>query len=683
MTKQQPASEPPESAADVAAVESERLAEVARRTSNAVILTDARGRTEWVNEGCVRITGYTLAEFIGKKPGDLLQGPRTSKTEAAKMSAAIRAGEAVAVELFNYAKDGHEYMTRIGIEPLRDKQGVLTGFIAIQSDVTEQKRVAALRLATERFELAMAGTSDGLWDWDIPTNVVYYAPRFKELLGFASDSPEFPDLYESFRSRLHPDDLDATEALLRHAINDGHRYQAVYRLRTRDGAWRWFQANGAVLRDEASGRVTRMAGAISDVTDRKRAEEDLKKAKLAAEEANRAKSQFLANMSHEIRTPLTAILGYADLLREDGELSLAPESRLHTIDTICAAGQHLLSVINSILDLSKIEADRMIVRRVATPLVGILAEVESLVRPRAADKSVALAVELETPVPEHIISEPTHLLQIVTNLAANAVKFTDAGSVVIRVRAAANAVGPRLHIEVEDTGPGMTPGQVDLLFTPFSQGDSGMARRYGGTGLGLTISRKLAVLMGGDVTLERTKPGEGSLFRLDLPLEAAPGAAMTNKIDNSALRPTSPPPQHATRLSGRILLAEDGPDNQRLISFHLRKAGADVDVAENGKVALQMLELATGTDRPYALLLTDMAMPEMDGYTLARTLRERGSALAIVALTAHAMAEDKVKCLAAGCDDYATKPIDKAKLLTTCLRWMGRASMAGLPAIPA
>jgi CheY-like chemotaxis protein len=379
-------------------------------------------------------------------------------------------------------------------------------------------------------------------------------------------------------------------------------------------------------------------------------------------------------MSHEIRTPLTAILGYADLLREDGELARAPESRLHTIDTICAAGQHLLSVINSILDLSKIEADRMAIQRIETPLVGILAEVESLVRPKAADKGVSLAFELDSPVPERIISEPTHLRQIITNLAANAVKFTDAGSVTIRVSAVTNAVGSRLRIDVEDTGPGMTTEQAVQIFTPFSQADSGMARRYGGTGLGLTISRKLAVLMGGDVTLERTSPGVGSLFRLDLPLEAVPGAAMTNTIDNSSLRTSVPPPVVPTRLTGRILLAEDGPDNQRLISFHLRKAGADVDVAENGKVALQMLGIASATNRPYSLLLTDMAMPEMDGYTLARELRARGSNLSIVALTAHAMAEDEDKCLAAGCDDYASKPIDKAKLLTTCARWMSRKS---------
>ncbi len=429
------------------------------------------------------------------------------------------------------------------------------------------------------------------------------------------------------------------------------------------------------LRDP-TGEVFGVLAIYLDISDRKRAEQELQMAKASAEAASRAKSQFLANMSHEIRTPLTAILGYADLLRDDGDLSMGPEGRLHTIDTICSAGQHLLSLINSILDLSKIEADKMVINRVKTPLVSILAEVESLIRPVAAHKGVAVSVRLETPIPEQIISEPTHLLQIATNLAANAVKFTDTGGVTLHVRAAPSPSGERLQIDIEDTGLGMTPAQAAMLFTPFTQTDSGMARRFGGTGLGLTISRKLAVLMGGNVTLERTAVGKGSTFRLDLPLERVPGSAMTNVIDNTMVRATAPAPTVAVRLNGRILLAEDGPDNQRLIAHYLRKAGAEVDVAENGVVALNMLDKAVAANLPYAMLLTDMQMPEMDGYALARALREQGSTLAIVALTAHAMSEDRDKCLESGCDDYASKPIDKAKLLTTCAHWMGRKSAA-------
>ncbi len=419
----------------------------------------------------------------------------------------------------------------------------------------------------------------------------------------------------------------------------------------------------------------RLYGAFQDVTESHLKSIELVKARDTAQAANRAKSQFLANMSHEIRTPLTAMLGYTDILREDGDIARAPETRLQTLETIRSAGQHLMSVINNILDLSKIEADRMLIQPVETSLVGTLAEIESFMRPKASTKGLALMVLMETPVPERIISEPTHLRQIIMNLAANAVKFTESGSVTIRVRVVNGDHGPRLNVDVEDSGSGMTPEQSIAIFNPFTQADSGMARRFGGTGLGLTISRRLAELMDGHVTLERTEPGRGSMFRLDLPLQPAPGTSMASSIERRTPRtpaPLAPLAPISIKLSGRILLAEDGPDNQRLIAFHLKKAGAVVDVADNGRIALNMLEMAEAASKPYDLLVTDMQMPEMDGYALACILRHRGSTLAILALTAHAMAEDRTRCLDSGCDDYATKPIDKAALLAKCAAWIGK-----------
>jgi len=403
---------------------------------------------------------------------------------------------------------------------------------------------------------------------------------------------------------------------------------------------------------------------------------ELQNAQSKAEAASRAKSEFLANMSHEIRTPLTAILGFADLLREDGDAALAPARRIETIDTIRNAGTHLLTVINDILDISKIEADKMTVERVATPLTTILHEVVSLMRPRTAGKGVTLTAALASPVPDSIISDPTRLRQILMNLAGNAAKFTDAGTVTITARTESGGDRSWLIIDVDDTGPGMTPEQADRLFQSFTQADNTVTRKHGGTGLGLTICRRLAALMGGGVTLARTEPGKGSCFRLELPLETAPGAVMVERLDAVVAQAANAGASPAVTLTGRILLAEDGLDNQRLIAFHLRKAGATVDIADNGRIALEMIDQSEAGTKPYDLLLTDMQMPEMDGYTLARTLRDRGSRLAIVALTAHAMAEDRAKCTDAGCDDYATKPIEKTKLLTTCADWMGKANKA-------
>jgi CheY-like chemotaxis protein len=387
-------------------------------------------------------------------------------------------------------------------------------------------------------------------------------------------------------------------------------------------------------------------------------------------------------MSHEIRTPLTAILGYSDLLREDGELLKAPELRVQAVDTICGAGNYLLTVINDVLDLSKIEAGKMTVEMVETPLFKILLEVADLVRPRAAAKGVELRARLESPLPERVLSDPTRLRQILMNLVGNAAKFTDSGHVTIRASEARLEGQPCLRIDVEDSGPGLAPEVASRLFVAFSQADASVTRKHGGTGLGLAICRRLAELMGGTVTLARTAPGAGSCFRLELPLVPAPGARRIESL--GSLSPAAQPKAllPAPRLSGRVLVAEDGRDNQRLISLHLSRAGAEVQVADNGRVALEKLAQAEAQGRPFGLLLTDMQMPEMDGYTLARTLRERGSTLAIVALTAHAMAEDRQRCLEAGCDDYSTKPIDRNALLETCTRWIGRSSAvrsAGAP----
>jgi len=307
-------------------------------------------------------------------------------------------------------------------------------------------------------------------------------------------------------------------------------------------------------------------------------------------------------------------------------------------------------------------------------------------RPRATGKGLSFAVDYATHVPDRVITDPTRLRQILVNLMNNAVKFTNQGLVRLTLQLA--EVGsdcPKLVFEVSDTGIGLTEEQITKLFRPFVQADSSTTRRFGGTGLGLTISKRLAKMLGGDISV-RSQPGIGSTFTLTVACGPLAGIQMIEPPigilvhDRAALagERNASVPETALALSGRILLAEDGEDNQQLISFHLMKAGAQVAIARNGRIALEMLEAAVAKGRRFDLLLSDMQMPEMDGYTLARTLRAQGSRIPIVALTANAMGEDRQKCLDAGCNDYATKPINKAAIISACRQWIenGRGTVA-------
>ncbi len=520
----------------------------------------------------------------------------------------------------------------------------------------------ALRESETQLKYALEATRDGLWDWDIATDSLHLSPQWARLLGYNLD--EFPHDVRFFQFVLHPDDHQrVTQAQEDHFAGHTPVKQLEIRLRNKSGEYRWFLDRGKVVARDSDGRPTRMIGTITDIT-------ELRESQLRAEAASRSKSEFLANMSHEIRTPLTAILGFADLLLDERVGEVAMEQRIATVETIKNAGSHLLTIINDILDLSKIEADKMAIECIETPLIEIIREVANLMRPRAVGKGLTVESKLTTPVPERVLTDPTRFRQVLMNLIGNAIKFTEAGSILIATGAQHSGSQIWLTVDIEDTGVGMTQDQAERLFLPFGQADTTVTRSHGGTGLGLTISRRLANLMGGDVELLRTEIGKGSCFRLKIPIVSANGALMIHQIDETPKRAPSPISSVPISLFSRILLAEDGIDNQRLIAFHLNKAGAKVDIADNGRIALEMLEKLEATGEKYDLLVTDIQMPEMDGYALARELRQRGNRIPIIALTAHAMTDDRQRCLDAGCDDYLTKPIDKMHLLSTCAEWL-------------
>jgi PAS domain S-box-containing protein len=434
-------------------------------------------------------------------------------------------------------------------------------------------------------------------------------------------------------------------------------------------------ANGEVMTIDFSmkavydeeGRVVWLIPEGRDISDRKRFEDELIAAKELADSANRAKSEFLANMSHEIRTPMTAILGFTDLLIDDRNFQDEPERRIHAIQTIQRNGSHLLGIINDILDLSKIESGKMMIELVRVSPIDAIESVLSLMRVRSIAKGIQLDTVFETKMPETILTDPTRLRQILLNLVGNAVKFTELGSVKLIVRYVLGEKA-QLEFDVVDTGLGMSADQQQRLFRPFSQADTSTTRTFGGTGLGLTISKRLAEMLGGDVTIVESSPGVGTRFRAVIDVGSTEGVAMVDEAPTSLTQfPTVARTNKDTRLQDltgcKILVAEDGPDNQRLISFVLKKVGALVHIVENGQLALDAAMQAVEQGSPYNVILMDMQMPVLDGYGATGLLRSKGYTGTIIALTAHAMESDREKCLQAGCDNYSAKPIDKAKLI--------------------
>ncbi len=487
----------------------------------------------------------------------------------------------------------------------------------------------------------------------------------------------------------HPDDRERVQRILADAVAKRQPYYARYRIQTATGENRWLLERGTPFSD-ANGQFAGMICCATDMTDQVAAEEhlrwqalELEKAVEAAESASRAKSNFLANMSHEIRTPMNAILGFSDLLLDP---SISREDRMGHVQTIRRNGDHLMTIINDILDISKIEAGEMRVERIACEPLSVLEDVRALMEMRAKDRGLLLEVETLTPVSEKVMSDPHRMRQVLINLVGNAIKFTAEGSV--RVTLAAD--GDRLQFVVQDTGIGMTPEDMSRLFKPFAQADDSMSRRFGGTGLGLAICKKLATMMDGDVTVTST-PGAGSSFTFTLLAQPAANARMIESGRTHDAPPPTTLAQQAAQATAhviqaasaadnkplqglRVLLAEDAPDNQRLIGHHLRTAGAEVTLAENGAIAMEAALARQATDTRFDLIFMDMQMPEMDGYTATTLLRERGYKDSIVALTAHAMGEDRERCVRAGCDDYVTKPVDKGKLVATAKSWSRAAS---------
>lgn len=528
----------------------------------------------------------------------------------------------------------------------------------------------ALEQSRERFYLAVKGSNDGIWDWDLKKDTLFLSQRWKEQLGYKDE--ELNNHIQTFRDLLHPEDsewvLERTELFITGVIL---HHELEFRMLHKNGSHRWILARGAALRDE-SGIPYRLAGSHTDVTLRKETEisltesrDSLKESNQSQEEAlaiaeemaqkarqaNIAKSRFLANMSHEIRTPMNAILGFSHVLARDAMLS--PRQMEH-VNTIIRSGRHLLQLINDILDMSKIEAGQSSLTPSDFSPDDLISDLEIIFRNRAVEKGLQFLLEKSTDLPAYLHGDETKLRQILVNLLGNAVKFTQTGGVTLRVRADQSPEKSEeelflLIFEVADSGPGIPENEKDHIFEAFQQAGEGI--RFGGTGLGLAISRNFAEIMGGRLTFT-SQHCHGSCFRLEIPMPAKEHPAPVKSPALSPVMRLSPGSNPV-----RILVADDAKDNRTLINALLQPMGFDIREAKNGMQAIDIFESWS----PHAILM-DMRMPVMDGYEATRRIKTSGKPSFIIALTATAFEDERKTVMDSGVDAYLRKPFQPHEL---------------------
>lgn len=654
-----------------------------------IIATDDQGLINVFNSGAEKMLGYTAEEMLGKQTPCRLLSPLEISDRSRQIHE--QSGDDVhgfdvfahEVQVHGHCegdwtlirRDGVHLVCRLAVTAISARPDNPRGFVLVATDLTDARRnEESLRLERERLEMALAGGELGTWDWNLQTGAEFWDARFAKLLG--EDPDHLQMSIDGLLSRIHPDDISSIRQNIRwHIDAQTPVFDAEFRVRQKEGRWLWVQARGRLMEHDQNGWPLRMLGTIADISERKQSEEQLIAARVQADIANQSKSQFLANMSHEIRTPLTAILGYAELLAIPG---VSRQQLAANIDTIKSAGNHLLTIINDILDLSRIEAGRMTLERLPMSPRAIAKEAFTLLRPAAEAKQLHLSMKSDGPIPAHIHSDPVRVRQILMNLIGNAIKFTESGhvQVIMRLKSPADASENHLIFEVTDTGPGMTDEQQRCLFEPFMQADASMTRRFGGTGLGLSICRRMAELLDGDVDIS-SQFGQGTTATVSIATGPLNGVLMQTMRDTveEAGRSASVP-KRPRSISGRVLLVDDNAINRLLFEAILKSAGATVELAENGQVAVDRItanqSCSYDGDPGFDLIIMDMQMPILDGFDATRILRQNGFDRPVLALTAHAMAEDRSRCMNAGCSDFVTKPVERHDLIAVVAEWIER-----------
>ncbi|MCP5377859.1 MAG: MASE1 domain-containing protein [Rickettsiaceae bacterium] len=540
---------------------------------------------------------------------------------------------------------------------------VITGYSEnIEKLVTQKTK--DLKESETRFQLAVEGVREGIWDWiNVNENKVYWSPQFYKLLGYENE--EIESSYDKFMSLIHPDDSKILTQTLAEHFKNNKPFDIECRLMHKTGKYRWFQARGLLTTNPDTG-IKRMTGSITDVSDRKNAEIKLQTAKEEAESATKMKSEFLATMSHEIRTPMNGIIGITELLL-DTKLT---KQQQHYLNNLLTSAENLLDILNDILDFSKIEAGQMELEKLPFNLKKAVQEVADLLSPKAKQKGLNLWVNFEKDAPEHLIGDAMRIRQILHNLVGNAIKFTQNGGVTITVSNQSqykiSEGKAMILISVKDTGIGLTKEQMKIIFNKFVQADSSTTRKFGGTGLGLAICQKLVTLLGGEISV-KSEVNMGTTFSFNMLLDIA-----NDNTDISNIHPKqkiSLDPDITGDI--RILMVEDNRINAEIGKEMLEKLGCEVIVTQSGQQSFEILK----TDRNFDLIFMDCQMPVMDGFETTAKIIEFENIndkkhIPIIALTANSLQGDKEKCIAAGMDDYLSKPVNQKDFAKIVSKWL-------------
>jgi len=642
-------------------------------------LKDSQGIYLACNQRFEKFFGAREQEIIGKTDHDFVDRELADFFRAHDRLAMEKNGPSINEEEVPFASDGHRELLETTKVPMRDAMGNLIGVLGVSHDITERKQIEiSLKALSQRLDMATEAAGIGIWDMNMVTGEAYHSRQMRHMLGY--DEGELGSNWADWTKIVHPDDIgNVSRQLEALAAAPDQLYLASFRIMAKDGSQHWVESRGRVI-EHRDGKVIQMAGTHLDITERKKAEAELERyrdhleelvetrtadlveAKVAAETASRAKSAFLANMSHELRTPMNGVMGMIDLAKR----RMADAQGVDQLDKAKRSAERLLGVLNDILDLSKIEADRLVLENLPLQLGDSVSHVSALLAHKATQKGLQLTMDVPAELAHlPLRGDPLRLGQILINLVGNAIKFTEQGEVVLRARSIGDSAKVlKVRFEIADTGVGIEAEGQSRLFQSFEQADNSMTRKYGGTGLGLAICKRLVQRMGGEIGVEST-PGSGSTFWFIVSLGKQEAGAVL-----PAPTVTSPAAKHrlqADYAGTRLLLAEDEPITQEVSRGLLEDVGMVVDVAEDGRQAL-----ALARQNVYALILMDMQMPNLNGVDATQAIRADSLNIAtpILAMTANAFDEDRQVCLDAGMSDHLTKPVDPPTLYEILLGWL-------------